>query len=182
MKPTIQDFNAGVQAMAELIPFFPQSEAAQKFVVDSLLEVVESRRALNELTAAAINTMGHWASIATLRQIHAEICEQLYQEREQQEHERKLLQWQAEARKTLLPTPEEQAQMDGENRKLAEEWQHAYDAVSAWPKFVKATSEPGALGKLDRKLAEQAAEAPRLTEDQIRDRLLELEMALGLPR
>src|SRR4030095_13303693 len=90
--------------MALVIPFFPREELGQEVVQESIEEMVSSKDQLDWLVKTACNTMEQF-SIPALRgifysrygQIQA-IGEAAYLEREAREYDRKLAEWQQEAK------------------------------------------------------------------------------------
>ena len=67
VRPTHEQFTAAVLALAELIPFFPQTEVGQTMIISALESFVATDEQLAWLTMNAANHMRKWSGLADLR-------------------------------------------------------------------------------------------------------------------
>lgn len=129
MRPTREECLTAVMVMAEVIPFFPESEPAKQIIRDSIHDFVGDIEHLTWLVKVSCRTLTRWRGIAELRAIfctryppadglpitepetpgfrlretEAQALE-AYQKQQAKETSDRILQWKREAQQ--LPAPE----------------------------------------------------------------------------
>lgn len=70
-KPALTEVVSVVDALSELIPFFPKDELAKKIIAAKIAHFVESKEALRWFGEAAATCVTKWEGIAMLRALYA---------------------------------------------------------------------------------------------------------------